>query len=175
METVEIYDAWAACLAYPDPDGAACARAGMALLLGLEVEGREELTLLGALLAETDHGVREEVYTRTFDGSDTCALELGWHLHGENYARGALLVRLRKLLREQGLFSGRELPDHLGVLLGLLGRLDRETADALAHGVVLPALERLVEGFGDEPNPYRGVVIGIQRFLEARHAEGVRS
>lgn len=171
MRRAELYDAWAACLVYPDSEGAPLARAGLGALLGERVTGGDELALLGALLAGSDAGPREEVYTRTFDGSEDHALELGWHLHGENYARGALLVRLRKLLREQGLTPGAELADHLGVVLGLLGRVEEDVADALARTVVLPALQRLLAGFGDdEASPYRGALTGVHRFLQERHA-----
>ena len=175
MRSTELYDAWACCLVYPDERGADLAREGLGRLLAEHVTGCEELDLLGALLAEPEVGAREEVFTRTFDGSDRRALEVGWHLHGENYARGALMVRLRKLLKEQGLVTGSELPDHLGVVLGLLGRVEEDMADALARGMVLPALEKLAEGFeagsfDEESSPYRGVIDGLRRFLQERHA-----
>ncbi len=41
----------------------------------------------------------EELYTRTFDLNPVCALEIGWHLFGEDYERGAFLVRMRDQLR----------------------------------------------------------------------------
>ena len=35
----------------------------------------------------------QELYTRTFDINPVCTLEIGWHIFGEDYARGALLVK----------------------------------------------------------------------------------
>ncbi len=119
MRRTELYDAWASCLAYPDDPGADCAREGMAHLLAEHVTGSDQLDLLGVLLAEPVVGTREEVYTRTFDGSDRRALEIGWHLHGENYARGALLVRLRKLLMERlGIWGGEPVRAGVGSAKG---------------------------------------------------------
>ena len=37
----------------------------------------------------------EELYAATFDSSDDCALEVGWHLYGEAYQRGVFLVEMR--------------------------------------------------------------------------------
>jgi nitrate reductase assembly molybdenum cofactor insertion protein NarJ len=170
MERSALYDAWACLLVYPDEQGIDYARSGLGRLLAEHADGSDQLDLLGVLLAEPDAGAREETFTRTFDGSDRCALEIGWHLHGENYARGALLVRLRKLLKEHGLLTGAELPDHLGVVLGLLGRAKPDLADALVRGIVLPALEKLSAGFEKDTGPYGGVIEGVRRFLSVRHA-----
>jgi nitrate reductase assembly molybdenum cofactor insertion protein NarJ len=163
------YDAWAGLLAYPDERGIDAARGGLAHLRAAGAPHARELAALAAFL-ERAPGEREELYTRTFDGCDDRALELGWHLHGENYARGALLVRFRQLLQELELIEHGELPDHLGVVLGVLGRLDAERADALARGVVLPAVRRLSENL-DAANPYRCVIDGVLAFLVRQHAE----
>ncbi|HSE32303.1 MAG TPA: hypothetical protein VLA93_12100, partial [Pyrinomonadaceae bacterium] len=36
----------------------------------------------------------QELYTRTFDLNPACALEIGYHLFGENYKRGEFLANL---------------------------------------------------------------------------------
>ena len=41
----------------------------------------------------------EEVFTQTFDINPLSALEVGWHLFGEEYARGMFLVRMREECR----------------------------------------------------------------------------
>ena len=167
----QLHDAWAGLLAYPDERGSEyAAQALQDLELG-QVTGSDELTPLREFFKREDINHREELYTQTFDGSDDRALEVGWHVHGENYARGALMVRLRKLLGELDLFETSELPDHIGVVLGLIGRLDEKRAGALARGVVLPALRKLIEGFGDSANPYRSVFTGLQSFLTDYHGE----
>lgn len=166
---VKFHDAWASLLAYPDADGSAYAARALGELEFEAVAGSEQLAAFRSFLDGRDVSQREELFTQTFDGSDDRALEVGWHLHGENYARGALMVRLRKLLGELGLHEISELPDHLGVVLGLVGRLDEERSGALARGVVLPALRKLIEGFKDSTNPYLAVLRGMQIFLADFH------
>ncbi|MCP3987340.1 MAG: nitrate reductase, partial [bacterium] len=66
---------------------------------------------------------REELFTRTFDINPACTLELGWVLYGQDYARGAFLVKMRQMLVEHGIRESGELPDHLTHVLQLLGQL----------------------------------------------------
>lgn len=85
----------------------------------------------------------EETYTRTFDMNPSASLEIGWHLFGETYKRGAFLSNLRPRLREFGIKEGSNLPDHLATLLRLLGKLPHEEALGLTRDCILPALEKL--------------------------------
>jgi len=55
----------------------------------------------------------EEIYTRTFEINSKCAPEIGWHLFGEEFTRGMLLVRLREELERYGIPETTELPDHI--------------------------------------------------------------
>ncbi|MBM3976216.1 MAG: hypothetical protein FJ299_04415 [Planctomycetes bacterium] len=126
---------------------------------------RDQLTPLVELARERGEGECEELYTRTFDGNAERALELGWHLHGENYARGVLLVRLRTLLRDAQLDEGGELPDHVSNVLRLLGRVDETMAGALAEHVLVPGLDKLVERFTDTGNPYRAALVALRSAL----------
>ena len=167
--TPKLHDAWASLLAYPDEAGSPYAAQALFELEDGGTVGSELLGPFRKFFREEDVAGREELFTRTFDGSDDRALEVGWHLHGENYARGALMVRLRKLLAELDLFETSELPDHLGVVLGLVGRLDEGRGDAMARGVLLPALAKLMEGFGESSNPYYCVLARMQQFLAEFH------
>ena len=40
----------------------------------------------------------QELFTGTFDMDPDCALDLGWHLFGEDRRRGVFLIKLRKEL-----------------------------------------------------------------------------
>jgi len=113
----------------------------------------------------------EELYTRTFDINPVCSLEVGWHLYGEDYNRGAFLVGMRGLMRDLGVAEGTELPDHLTSVLRVLGRMAPEEADGFARGYVLPAVGKMLSGFPDGENPYRDVVEEIERFLRDRHGD----
>jgi len=116
----------------------------------------------------------EELYTRTFDVNPVCSLEIGWHLFGEDYNRGAFLVRARGLLRAHGIAEGTELPDHLESVLLLLDAMERAgggEAGPFARRFVLPALRKMRAGFADGDNPYGAVLERIEEFLRARHGE----
>jgi nitrate reductase molybdenum cofactor assembly chaperone len=128
---------------------------------GLEKDYREAADALRPLhehLGSRTLAQIQEAYTRTFDINPVCSLELGWHIYGEDYARGALLVKLREQLRENGLRESTELPDHLTHVLALLGRLDGESADDLAARYMLPGLQRMLEGVAKSDNPYRALI-----------------
>lgn len=113
---------------------------------------------------------RQELYTRTFDLNPACALEVGWHLFGEEYARGVLLVRLRALLALHGLPEEPELPDHLTHCLRLLGRLEPEEAARFARACVLPVLPDMLVALKAAENPYGDLLRAVQTVLEDRFA-----
>jgi nitrate reductase delta subunit len=127
----------------------------------------------------------QELFTRTFDLNPVCSLEIGWHLFGENYDRGALLVKMRQELRRYGLAESAELPDHLTHALVLLGRMEPERAQEFATACVLPALEKMLAAFAGKaegkdsisaealtPNrtPYLNVMQAIERVLHSLYA-----
>lgn len=97
----------------------------------------------------------QEAFTQTFDLSPLCSLELGWHLFGENYERGLLLVRMRDELRRAGIAETSELPDHLTHALLLLAHMDHDCAADFAAAVVLPALMKMIEPLKEHTTPYR--------------------
>jgi nitrate reductase delta subunit len=96
----------------------------------------------------------QELYTRTFDLNPVCALEVGWHLHGESYDRGRFLVQMRGLLERLEINEGGELPDHLASVLPALARLDPSAREELGHRSVIPALARMLAAFDGRENPY---------------------
>jgi len=109
----------------------------------------------------------QELYTRTFDINPVCTLEVGWHVYGEDYARGALLVKMKQQLRDHDLPESRELPDHLTHVLALLARLQGEEADGLASRYVLPALGKMLGGMSDVDNPYKAVLEAIDQSVRS--------
>ena len=110
-------------------------------------------------------GDREELYTRTFDINPRASLEIGWQLFGESYDRGGLLVEMRGLLREVGLAEGTELPDHLMSVLPLFARLDEARAEALALEKLGPAVQKMLQGFGESDEPYRHLLAATLDYL----------
>jgi nitrate reductase delta subunit len=95
----------------------------------------------------------QELYVDTFDLDPSCTLDLGWHVYGETYERGAFLARLRADLRKVGIAESQELPDHLPTIIVLLDRLEPARAAEL-RALVRPALERLHAALDARGNPY---------------------
>ena len=163
------YDLLAGLFDYPDEECQAklqrCAGAladgyaGPAVLLEPLLEKVRELSVEQA----------QEMFTRTFDINPVCTLEIGWHIYGEDYARGAFLVKMREQLREWNLPESRELPDHLTHVLALLGRLEGEAADQLAARYILPALEKMLDGMKDSDSPYKEILQAVSQVVGQDH------
>ena len=101
----------------------------------------------------------QELYTRTFDLNPVCALEIGYHLFGENYKRGEFLAGLRETEAPFELGQKQQLPDYLPVLLRLLTQLqDHELRDSLIGECMIPAIDKMLGSFKDGDNPYRSLL-----------------
>jgi nitrate reductase delta subunit len=107
-----------------------------------------------AVIATLSLEAQQELFTQTFDLNPVCSLELGWHLFGENYERGLLLVRMREHLRLAAISENGELPDHLTYALRLLPRMEQEQAADFAGAIVMPALAKMSHAIRDKKNPY---------------------
>jgi len=91
----------------------------------------------------------QEVFTRSFDVQSITTLGVGYVMFGDDYKRGELLVNLNRELRDAGLDSGSELPDHLPNVLRLIARWqDRDLAEEFVEEILHPALERMIDEFG---------------------------
>lgn len=115
----------------------------------------------------------EELYCQTFDFSKSLTLEIGWHLFGEDYHRGAFLVQLRELQYQYRIPNyGVELPDHLANLLLILDAVSDEKREELAAQIA-PALEKILTNFGETDNPYAAVLRTVAWFLQPSPTEEV--
>lgn len=156
----EGYELLAALLEYPDedwPKRAASARAAANVWLGEFVAAVESLSMTGL----------QELYTRTFDLNPTCALEVGYHLFGENYKRGEFLAHLRETEAPFSLGQEQQLPDYLPVLLRLLLNLDdEELRGSLIRECLIPAIEKMLASFRESENPYRHLLEAVRVTLQ---------
>jgi nitrate reductase delta subunit len=108
----------------------------------------------------------QELYTRTFDLSPVCALDIGYHLFGENYKRGVFLANLRETEAPFDLGQEHQLPDYLPVLLRLLTKLtDEELRSALIVDCMIPALEKMLKTLSEGENPYRHLIAAVRLAL----------
>lgn len=189
MRLADLYDTLAACIAYPERDVRAAAVECIAALEKTGQNGAADAGLpdaeslaraIGALkafiagvccLSRTD---MEELYTRTFDINPVCSLEIGWHLYGENYDRGAFLVTMRELLRMHSVPESSELPDHLTHALRVLGRMSENERRRFAARSIAPALEKMLDGIPREGNPYRHLIDAYDALLRpaSLHPQG---
>lgn len=162
---IEIHAALADLLAYPGEDFHKQVKATAALLRTTQPDAAGHLDRFSEQIAGLSSQQLEESYTRTFDINPVCCLEVGWHMHGDNYDRGDFLVRMRKYLRELGLEEGLELPDHLTHVLPIVGRLPEDEGDDLARQSVAPAVHKMHDGLAGKKNPYEQVLLAVMQVL----------
>ncbi|MGH9933266.1 MAG: nitrate reductase molybdenum cofactor assembly chaperone [Pyrinomonadaceae bacterium] len=114
----------------------------------------------------------QELYTRTFDLNPVCALEIGYHLFGENYKRGLFLANLRETESPFNIGQEHQLPDYLPVLLRLLTKLDdEELRGSLIGECMIPAIEKMSKALEGGENPYRHLlsIVGAVLTSEVGH------
>ncbi len=161
----------AAALEYPGSDTAQRCRQAAKHLAQDHAELANALRTLADWLSEATRGRAEEWYSQLFDLSPVCTLNLGYHLFGEQYERGAFLAGLVSEHRNAGLEPPSDLPDHLPAVLRLLGHLDSdEDAVVLVSHAVLPALSRMLNDLKDSDAPWGAVLQALPATLEATFA-----
>jgi len=130
--------------------------------------GGDLLTPFRSAVAELTLSDHQELYTRTFDLNPACALEVGYHLFGENYKRGEFLANLRETEAPFELGQAQQLPDYLPVLLRLLPKLeDQDLRSSLITECLVPAIEKMLKTFKDAANPYRSLLEAVRTRLQA--------
>jgi nitrate reductase molybdenum cofactor assembly chaperone NarJ/NarW len=168
MQDAAIYDALVALLTYPEVDYPQ--RVAASVHVAPE-ECRGQLEQFAVRMRELRTDQLQELFTQTFDLNPMCSLELGWHLFGENYERGQLLVRVREELRRHGLAESSELPDHLTHILRLVERMEHETAADFVAACVLPALEKMLLALRGKENPFENVLLAVRSLLRGQFPE----
>lgn len=153
-------------LAYPAPGYPERAAQAVEELADRHSTAAEALAAFAGAVADRDDAGMEELYTRTFDLNPTCALEVGWHLWGEDYERGRFLVTARALLRRLGLPEEGELPDHLRVLLPALDHLPEREAGVWAGRYLLPSVTQMHRTLERKSHPYRHLLAAVCNALE---------
>ncbi len=161
-----LLDTFAGLLEYPHGGEADLAARGASALAGVHPEAASLLGGVRAFLAETSSTRAEEVFTATFDLQATCAPYVGFHLFGEGYKRRVFLSGLIGMYSSRGFSAGRELPDHITVVLRFLaGPADDEDARILMEDGLAPALSKMIGAFGDSGNPYGDVLRALRLVL----------
>lgn len=144
-----VYERWAAVFAYPGDAGTAGRVAALSASLRKQYpEAARALAPFARFVERVSPEALEEVYLRTFEVQALTTLELGYHLFGDDYRRGALLANLAAECDALGIDRGLDLPDHIRVLLRLVARHpDEESVAALVTHIVGPALRLCLQEF----------------------------
>ena len=109
----------------------------------------------------------QELYTATFEIQSTASLDIGFHLFGEAYKRGAFMAKLKATQNALQMLPGSELPDHLTQMLRLLAKLQPVQAAPLIEECLLPGLVSILAGLENVQHPYRGFFEGLKKMLVA--------
>lgn len=159
MNTLQrLYEKMATLFNYPDEGYREKIVAFMAEAEKTCPEERAKLQRFTDFVEKTRTSELEELYVATFDVQGACCLDVGYGVFGEDYKRGQFMAELKCLYRDKNVDCGTELPDHLPNLLRLVTRLDYGDAEQLVSMVVFPAIDRMIEGFGDQ-NIYKDLLV----------------
>jgi nitrate reductase delta subunit len=136
----------------------------------------ERLRAAALVLEQLTLAQMQEQFTQSFDLNPVCSLEIGWHLFGENYDRGALMARLRGELRRHGIRENGELPDHLSQVMPLLARMEPAEAQDFFAACVAPALAKMQAAFRTQPDvPYAVILNVICQWLQRQYGALVKA
>ena len=155
-------------LDYPHDGTSRLADTAAERLAGDPPELADALRALAAWLATTPLGAAEERYTALFDLDPICTLDLGYHVFGDTYPRGAFIAGLAGELRERGVDKGADLPDSLPTVLRLLARIEPiEDARLLLAVAVRPGLVKMAAALSESRDPWSQVLRALPALLDA--------
>ena len=162
------YESLASLLDYPGADWCSSIETCGELVSGETPEIANAFTAFREKVLTLSVSDLQELYTRTFDLNPVCALEIGYHLFGENYKRGQFLAGLRQTETPFDLGQEHQLPDYLPVLMRLLTKLeDDELRPSLIGECLIPAIEKMLAALKDSENPYRYLLETVQATLRS--------
>lgn len=158
-------------LSYPDQHTGQTAELLYVVLQEEIPDAAKCLSQFGTFVEQHEPYEVEEAFTSTFDVNPACALEVGWHLFGEEYARGLFLVRMREELRKYDLPESTELPDHISHVLAIVALMPDDEATRFVQACVQPAVETMHQALEEKETPYRFIVACLA--LVIRHRWGL--
>lgn len=163
---VSAYETLSRLLTYPDAAYGGFVEELPKMLAEEDPKASAELAAFASRVKGLSLTELQELFTRTFDLSPTCSLEVGWHLFGEEYARGAFMVSIRERLRRYGVEENGELPDHLTHILLLADLMETDDRGELIGSYVLPAVQKMAKSLEGKDNPYAMVITTVKGVLE---------
>ncbi|HYL79489.1 MAG TPA: hypothetical protein VEU07_01670, partial [Candidatus Acidoferrum sp.] len=77
--------------------------------------------------------------------------------------------KMRQQSTRFGLPDSVELPDHLSLVLAVLGRMPAEEAEEFAGACLLPGLDKMRANLAGKSNPFEAVLDAIALLVERRY------
>jgi nitrate reductase molybdenum cofactor assembly chaperone len=165
MSRAHLYEHFAKLLSYPDDGYLATAALCCEAATEPSEEAENNLRQFQLQIKGRTTEQLQESFVQTFDLNPVCVLEIGWHIYGDNYDRGAFLVKTREQLRRHNVQESSELPDHLTHILVLLARMESNEASSFANESVIPALDKMLAGMAGKESPYEYLLIALRETL----------
>ena len=172
--TAPVLDLMAGLLEYPTAEYHERVTAVAASVAPLNTAAAEQLKAFADAIGGRSLSDIEESYIQTFDLNPDACLDIGWHLFGEEYARGEFLVKLRQEMRRYGVAERDELPDSLLCVLPLVARMPDEEAERFRNGFLLPAVEKIRKAVPVESNPFANLLAALASLLSGDRTDEER-
>lgn len=169
-----VYALFADILDYPGPGIASQVRDCISELVAEHPEASGLITEFQAEQARMSLGQLQEMYTSTFDMRRDCTPHLGYHLFGDDTRRAVFMARLKERMEAHHVVTGRELPDHLSLVLRLLEKQGAaDEGRSLVEDCLIPAVSRMAKVLDQDggSNPYgrvlRALLVLLQKHVGA--------
>jgi nitrate reductase delta subunit len=161
-----LLDALAQLVEYPDAEFFTSLRHARAIARETDPQAASLVDRFADEIAFLPLGQLQEAYVEAFDLDPECALDLGWHLHGERRERGEMLAALRARLQAAGVSESSQLPDHLTHVLMLMARQPDEDRTGLASACAGP-LEHIRDTLRRRGSPYALLIDAVHSAVGA--------
>lgn len=116
----------------------------------------------------------KEIYTRTFYVFPQCIPYVSVHLFGEeSFKRAEIMAGLQEVYQKKKFDSGKELPDHLAVILRFAPHFSSEEWQDMVHFCLKKSVETMVQNLKKAKNMYRFVLQAIRSVLEMEYSKEV--
>ncbi|MCB2212271.1 hypothetical protein KQI52_09190 [bacterium] len=174
MDTTRFFDALAQLVLYPQPGYRQEVSSLLQIAWREQHPAAKHLTAYAREIDLLDVPELQERFIQAFEHNPKTALEVGWHVYGERYERGSLMVALRQSLAAVDIPENSELPDHLSHVLRLIPRADDELAVRLIEQYVLPTLAKVETALAPaESNNGNGQSSGLTNGVRENSPEAV--
>ena len=171
---MRLHDLFADILEFPKPLLSHQVTECVSLLSSVQQEAAGLMDQFRAFLDQTPPSGMGEIYAGTFGPQAACYPYVGYHLLGDGSHRRMFLAGLGEQYQMHDFSAADEAPDHLGVMLRFLARIDdEEEKEEMTFLYVLPALKRMLRGFVGRRTPYKGVLQAL--LLVLREGEETQS